>query len=115
VARIDRDPPEPKSPYANEGEVSATDAAALESPTGRLTPVEEAESPAQEVQDDEIREKSVGTRPASDETNFHLSGTGAIETEDGLDEVEEELRSTVEDIPDEAAADTPVFDRAEEG
>jgi hypothetical protein len=86
---------------------------------------------------DEIREKSGGTRPEGDRTNIPLSGTGGIETDDGLDEEAEALRHAAEDLPDEpnpylaeaddeeeessgdeeedeerAVEDQPVFDRA---
>jgi hypothetical protein len=112
MSRLDRDPPEQDSPYANTAEVSPSDRAALPSATGREAPTEEG---ASEIQDEEIRDKSGGGRPASDETNFHLSGTGAIETEDGLDELGEMTRSAAEDLPDEdATIDRPVFDRGQE-
>jgi len=114
MPRLDRDPPEPRSPYANTSETDPGDRAVLESATGRVAPTESDES---SVREDEIREKSVGGEPASSRTNFHTSGTGAIETEDGLDETEEMVRHTAEDIPDVDIADRrdggPVFDKAE--
>ncbi|HEV2675870.1 MAG TPA: hypothetical protein VGV37_15215 [Aliidongia sp.] len=53
------------------------------------------------IDQEEIREKSGGGRPASDVTNVHLSGTGAVETEDGLDENAEMVRHAAEDMPEE--------------
>jgi hypothetical protein len=112
MARTDRDPPETRSPYAKTSSVNEEDRALLESATGRAAPEEEGES---SVQEDEIREKSVGGRPASDVTGFHTSGTGAVETDDGLDEISERARQAAEDegIEREEAVDEPVFDRAE--
>jgi hypothetical protein len=111
MARLDKDPPERTSPYANTSQTSPGDQQILESPTGRVAHDAEGETTAAE---DEISEKSVGARPVSDETDFRLSGTGAIETEDGLDELEESVRHTAEDIRDgRRPDDEPVFDRAD--
>lgn len=113
MSRLDRDPPEQDSAYANTAAVKAEDAALLESATGRVPPAEEDASSAW---DEEIRDKSGDARSASDETNFHLSGTGAIETEDGLDENLEATRRAAEDISEddlEAEIDVPVFDQAD--
>jgi hypothetical protein len=55
---------------------------------------------AQGALEDEIRDKSGGAR-ASDEQNFHEPGTGAIETNDGLDEMSEMVRHLAEDLPDQ--------------
>jgi hypothetical protein len=111
MTRVDKDPPQPDSPYANTSETSPGDQHILETPTGRVAANPEGETT---VAEDEIAEKSVGSRPVSDRTDFRLSGTGANETEDGLDELEESLRHTAEDIRDGAQPDDePIFDKAE--
>ncbi|GGE42735.1 hypothetical protein GCM10007276_20020 [Agaricicola taiwanensis] len=114
MARQDRDPPKRNSNYANTAETRMDERPILESPTGTRAPTIEGET---SVAQDEIREKSVGTRPVSDKTNFHLSGTGGIETDDGLDERSEMARHAAEDIPDEGISDEPeggpVFDKAD--
>lgn len=109
--RTDRDPPTRESRYANTAEVSPQDRPALQSATGREAPAEESQDPIEQARDEEIREKGVGARPVSERTDFRTSGTGAIETEDGLDETGEQLRHTAEDIPDENLEPRPVFDR----
>jgi hypothetical protein len=113
MTRIDRDPPEADSPFANTGQLGPAEAPLLESPTGRSPSTETGQEDS--VENDEITEKSVGTRPVDDQTDFHLSGTGAIETDDGLDETSEMVREmaedTTDDQPTEARADLPVFDR----
>ena len=99
--------------YASEGEVSSWDEPLLETPQGR-EPGTHNENPS--VADEEIAEKSVGTRPVSDITAVH-DATGEEETDDGLDELSESVRHAAEDRPDEDASeddeDIPVFDRAD--
>ena len=115
MARLDKDPPERESAYANTGEVPASDAPILENEMGR-TAGEGDLAPAESVEAEEIAEKSVGTRPVGDRTNFHLSGTGAIETDDGLDETSELIRAEAEEIDEDQPLepdDVPVFDRAD--
>ena len=117
MARLDRDPPEPTSPYANTSQTDPGDRAILESATGRVAPDDDGEqSDIESVREDEIREKSFGGEPASERTNFHTSGSGAIETDDGLDEIEEAVRQAAEDVRENDAADRdgPVFDRGEQ-
>ena len=110
---LDRDPPAPTSDYANTAAVAAMDRPLLESETGRVPSTEIGTEGS--AADDEIAEKSVGTRPVSDRTDFRLSGTGAIETDDGLDETAEMVRQmtedTTDDEPSEEDEDVPVFDR----
>ena len=117
MARLDRDPPEPPRPYANTSQTDPGDRAILESATGRVAPDDDGEqSDIESVREDEIREKSFGSEPASERTNFHTSGSGAIETDDGLDEIEEAVRQAAEDVRENDAADRdgPVFDRGEQ-
>jgi hypothetical protein len=117
MARLDRDPPEPDSVYANTAEVAKEDRVILPTATGRERSAQEepAKEGEESVFDQEVREKGEGNRPVGDKTNFHLSGTGAIETDDGLDETSEMARHAAEDIPDEGITDEPedrpVFDR----
>ena len=111
MARLDRDPPEAESTYANSAEVGEEDRTLLESPTGRVLSTDEQDSGELT---EEVRGKRGGARPVRDATDFHLSGTGAIETEDGLDESAESLRHSAEDLPDEDVRrreDGSVFDR----
>jgi len=121
MPRLDKDPPEPDSVYANTAEVSQEDRPLLPSATGRERSAKEqpAKEGEESVFDQEVREKGQGSRPVDDRTNFHLSGTGAIETDDGLDETSEMTRHVAEDIPDEGITDEPdedepVFDRGSE-
>ena len=113
MPRFDRDPPRPDSDFANDRQIDPTVEPLLESMTGRVPSTETGTEDS--VANDEIDDKSVGSRPVSDRTNFHLSGTGAIETDDGLDETSEMVRQmtedTTDDQPDAAAEDVPVFDR----
>ncbi len=97
--------------YADTAAVSKEDRVLLETATGREASTDTDVSAAVE----EIREKSVGSRPVSDKTDIPLSGS--IETVDGLDETDEMLRhmaeDTTDDEPSEREADLPVFDRGE--
>jgi hypothetical protein len=103
-----------KSEFANKGEVSLPDQPLLETPQGR-EPGTHNEAPS--VADEEIAEKSVGSRPQSDATAFH-DPSGDEETDDGLNESDEALRRSAEDRvvedEDEAETDIPVFDRGSE-
>jgi hypothetical protein len=59
---------------------------------------------------------NIGGQPRSEVTGKHDEGSGANETEDGLDEVAESIRHNAEDIPTGRGDDfekLPVFDRAE--
>jgi hypothetical protein len=115
MARLDRDPPEGDSGYANTGSIPDKDRPLLETVTGRAQSA--ATGPEASIEAEEINEKSVGTRPSGERTEFHLSGTGGVETDDGLDEISEMVREAAEDIPDDepsdAQLDRPVFDRGE--
>lgn len=114
MARLDKDPPERDSNYANTAAVSPADRAGLETPAGEIVSKDPGE--ATSAFEDEVREKSVGTQPVSSRTDFRLSGTGAIETDDGLDETAEVVREMSEDVPDGTPGEpdrTPIFDRGE--
>lgn len=115
MARLDRDPPERDSTYANTGVIPDKDRPLLETVTGRAQSTRTGAEAS--VEEEEIQEKSVGTRPSGERTEFHLSGTGGVETDDGLDETSEMVREAAEDIPDDqptdAQLDRPVFDRGE--
>ena len=69
-----------------------------------------------ELDQDEAR-PGVGTHPRSEITGRHDEGSGANETIDGLDEIQEAVRHAAEDIPASEKGDDfkrlPVFDRAE--
>ena len=101
-----------KSEFSNQGEVSFADQPLLETPQGRQ-PGTHNENPS--VADEEIAEKSIGSRPQSDVTAFH-DPSGDEETIDGLNEADEAIRAAVEDrVPaDDREEDVPVFDRGRE-
>jgi hypothetical protein len=67
--------------------------------------------------EDEIRKPGGGARPRSEITGRHDEGSGANETIDGLDELQEAARQGAEDIPASEKGDDfknlPVFDRGE--
>jgi hypothetical protein len=94
--------------------VNPEDRALLETPAGR-----ENDSGADPgtLAEDEIRHPEVGAVPMSTITGRHDDGSGANETVDGLDEIQEAVRHAAEDVPaserGENFDDLPVFDRAE--
>ena len=98
--------PKKRREFANQGEVSETDAAALPSSTGRET----STSPSDIA-------RPVGTRPRSEVTGRHDAGSGANETVDGLTSSEEATRRGAENTPISAPEEdldkVPVFDRAD--
>jgi hypothetical protein len=112
--RQEKPAPKIKSEFANLGEVDPTDAAALDSPTGREDHLGLAE--ARRVAGSEIK-KPIGAQPRSEVTGRHDAGSGANETVDGLTSTEEALRRAAEDVPSGASKDdiedVPVFDRAD--
>ena len=113
MARLDRDPPNTDGAYASSSEVTPGDRALLEAETGRAPPAREDASTAR---DDEIRDKSGGGRPTSDDAATQLSGAGAMEADDGLDETLAAVRRAAEDVSEddlEAEPDGPVFDQAD--
>ena len=67
--------------------------------------------------EEEIRHPEIASRPKSAITGRHDEGSGANETIDGLDEIQEAVRHAAEDIPASEKGDDfqrlPVFDRAE--
>ena len=69
------------------------------------------------LNNDEIEHLEVTAHPRSEVTSRHDEGSGANETDDGLDEYQEAARHGAEDIPAsekrKTIADIPVFDRAE--
>ena len=86
----------------------------LESPLGREN---DFGADPGTIAEDEIRHPEVGARPMSTITGRHDEGSGANETIDGLDEIQEAVRHAAEDIPASEKGDDfkrlPVFDRAE--
>src|SRR4051812_17451398 len=71
--------PKKRTEFANHGEVSETDAAALRSATGRET----SSSASSDIA------RTIGARPRSEVTGRHDAGSGANETVDGLTSSEE--------------------------
>lgn len=64
---------------------------------------------------EETQRPEIASRPRSEVTGRHDEGSGANETIDGLDELQEAARHGAEDVPDKRTTlkDIPVFDRAE--
>jgi hypothetical protein len=86
----------------------------LETPAGRENDCGSSDKTT--VANREIRRNDVGARPRSQITGQHEPGTGAVETEDGLDERSEALRRAAEDLPtgggrEDRPRETPVFER----
>ena len=90
------------------------DRALLESPLGREN---DFGADPGTLAEDEIRHPEVGAHPKSEITGRHDEGSGANETIDGLDEMQEAVRHATEDLPASEKGDDfeklPVFDRAE--
>jgi hypothetical protein len=99
--------PKKRRRFANHGEVSEWDAAALPGSTGRET----------SNTDEKDVIGSVDAHRRSEVTGRHDAGSGANETTDGLTASEEALRRGAEDTPtgtpEEELEDLPVFDRAD--
>jgi hypothetical protein len=111
--KIEKPKPQYESEFANEGEIKQTDPAEFDTPTGREDHLGLAE--ARPVAGSEIK-KPIGARPRSEVTGRHDDGTGANETPDGLDSLEESMRRAAEDTPSgrvEGDEDVPVFDRGD--
>jgi len=102
-------------PSAVEGEVLPSDAPLLETPVGRENDF--GASDEGQLNEDELQRPEVFSRPRSEITGVHDEGSGANETIDGLDEIQEAVRHGAEDIPtsdrDVEFETLPVFDRAE--
>jgi len=102
-------------PSAVEGEILPSDAPLLETPSGRENDFGAADEGR--LNEDELRRPEVLSRPRSEITGRHDEGSGANETIDGLDEIQEAMRHGAEDIPlserDRDFENLPVFDRAE--
>jgi hypothetical protein len=98
-----------------EGEVLPSDAPLLETPLGRENDFGAADENT--LNKDELERPEVLSRPRSEITGRHDEGSGANETIDGLDEIQEAVRHGAEDIPtsdrDLEFERLPVFDRAE--
>lgn len=94
--------------------IAPADRVLLETPLGRENDFGAADRGT--LADDEVRRPEIAARPRSEITGRHDEGSGANETIDGLDEVQEALRHSVEDIPASEKPETiekvPVFDRA---
>jgi hypothetical protein len=97
------------------GEVLPSDAALLETPAGRENDFGAADKNA--LNADEIARPEVLSRRRSEITCRHDEGSGANETIDGLDEIQEAARHGAEDMPvserDREFERLPVFDRGE--
>ena len=108
VARVSK-------PAFIEGEVIPSDAPLLETPMGRENDFGAADKNT--LNEDEIERPEVLSRPRSEITGRHDEGSGANETIDGLDELQEAARHGAEDIPvsdrDRDFEKLPVFDRGE--
>src|SRR2546423_3449193 len=95
-------------------EVAKPDPVLLESPLGREN---DFGADPGTLAEDEIRHPEVGAHPKSETTGRHDKGSGANETVDGLDEIQEAVRHATEDLPASEKGDDfeklPVFDRAE--
>lgn len=96
-------------------EVSPADRVLLETPLGRENDFGAADRGA--LNENEVRRPEIMSRPRSEITGRHDEGSGANETIDGLDEIEEAIRHGAEDIPASEKGDDfkrlPVFDRAQ--
>ena len=95
--------------------VDPADRALLDSPLGRENDFGASDEGT--LTEDEIERPEVLSRPMSTVTGRHDEGSGANETIDGLDEIQESIRHGAEDIPtsdkDREFERLPVFDRAE--
>ena len=95
-------------------EVPKSDRVLLESPLGREN---DFGADPGALTEDEIRHPEITSRPKSEITGRHDEGSGANETIDGLDEIQEAVRHAAEDLPASEKGDDfkrlPVFDRAE--
>ena len=95
-------------------EVPEPDRVLLESPLGRE---DDFGADPGTLSEDEIRHPEITSRPKSEITGRHDEGSGANETIDGLDEIQEAVRHAAEDLPASEKGDDfkrlPVFDRAE--
>lgn len=101
--------------YANEPEVTAEDEALLETPFGRENDFGASDKGT--VADDEVRRPEADAHPRSEVTGRHDAGSGADETDDGLDDILEAVRHAAEDIPtgdgvEDRPGELPVFERS---
>jgi len=95
--------------------VAPGERALLDSPLGRENDFGVSDEGT--LNEDEIERPEVLSRPKSQVTGRHDEGSGANETIDGLDELQEAIRHGAEDIPssdkDREFERLPVFDRGE--
>ena len=103
------------APLRGGAEVPKADRVLLETPEDRENDF--GASDENELINDEIARPEVNSRPRSEITGRHDEGSGANETIDGLDEIQEAIRHGAEDIPASEQGDDfkrlPVFDRGE--
>lgn len=102
------------SPWANESAVDENAALVLETPEGRND--DKGLSDRGTAMDADVRNVPVGAQPRSAVTAYHDPGTGAQESEDGFDEIEESIRAAAEDTPtgdgiEDAPSELPAFER----
>ena len=94
--------------------ISPSDRVLLETPLGRENDFGLADHGT--LNEDEVVRPEIASRPKSEVTGRHDEGSGANETIDGLDEIQEAMRHAAEDIPASENGDEferlPVFDRA---
>lgn len=98
----------PKSEFANQSEITKSDAVVVHPTFREGTPAADRETLASR----ELEEQAVTTQPSDRHVD---NGTGEEETPDGLDATGEAVRHAAEDTPSgpEPDRDVPVFDRAE--
>lgn len=84
--------------FAKQGQVDEGAAPLLETPEGRND--DRGLSDRGTDMDADVRNVPVGVQPRSAVTGRHDPGSGANETVDGLDAIEEETRAFAEDIPE---------------
>ncbi len=108
-----------KQQPARPPKTTKTTAKAAESPLPEtlLADEDEVDAAGGTERDEEIERSEVTARPLSEVTGRHDEGSGANETIDGLDELQEAARHGAEDVPSserrEKVDDVPVFDRAD--
>jgi hypothetical protein len=86
----------------------------LESPLGRENDFGAADQGT--LADEEVRRPEADVHPVSEITGHHDPGSGAEETDDGLDDYAEAVRHGAEDLPtgdgiEDRPGELPVFER----
>ncbi|WP_102959026.1 hypothetical protein [Mangrovicella endophytica] len=95
---------DPKGSYAEAAEVSLADRALLDSVADEA-PRDEEDRASGTLAGDDALYMDVGTQPMS-ETTAAIPDNDDTETEDGLDEMEEEVRREAEDRPTGSGGET---------